>query len=366
VSPAPTDFAARLLDWHARHGRHDLPWQHPREPYRVWLSEIMLQQTQVSTVIGYFERFLVRFPDVASLATAPLDDVLALWAGLGYYARARNLHRCAQAVVTEHGGVFPNNLDALSALPGIGRSTAGAILAQAYGQREAILDGNVRRVLTRHAGIAGWPGASAVQKQLWQLAEQHLPMARLADYTQAIMDLGASVCSGRKPSCARCPVNGDCVALATDRVDELPTARPRRLRPQRQSWLLLIENAEGALLLERRPSAGIWGGLWCPPLLEADADALAVCRERYGLDAALLQELSAVQHAFTHFDLELRPLRLRARAADVIREGGALAWITMDDLRKGLPAPVRKLLDSRRRQATLELEPLPCPEPSTA
>ncbi|HVT35954.1 MAG TPA: A/G-specific adenine glycosylase, partial [Nevskiaceae bacterium] len=253
-----TDFSARLLAWFDQHGRHDLPWQHPREPYRVWLSEIMLQQTQVTTVMPYFERFLARFADVQALAAAPLDDVLALWSGLGYYARARNLHACAQTVVREHGGEFPRDIETMMALPGIGRSTAGAILAQAHGQRHAILDGNVRRVLSRHAAVPGWTGEPAVQKKLWAIAESLLPQARLPDYTQALMDLGATVCTARKPACDACPVRADCAARTQQRVAEFPAAKPKRARPQRRSLMLLIENARGEILFERRAAAGIW------------------------------------------------------------------------------------------------------------
>ena len=340
-------FAERVLRWFDQHGRHDLPWQHPRSPYRVWLSEVMLQQTQVTTVIPYFARFLDRFPDVASLAAAPLDDVLALWAGLGYYARARNLHRCAQVVVAEHDGEFPRDFDAIAALPGIGRSTAGAILAQAHGQRLAILDGNVRRVLARHAAIDGWPGQPAVQKQLWQEAERHLPHERLADYTQAMMDLGASVCTARAPKCPHCPIRDDCRARLDDTIARYPGAKPKRERPQRSAQLLLIHDADGCILLERRPPAGLWGALWCPPLLD-DGDAplgdwLAAQSLRQ-LDA---QVLAPFTHSFTHFDLELRPTQLRVEAAaDAIGES-RWQWIAADRLATlGLPAPIRKMLDS--------------------
>ncbi|TXH04599.1 MAG: A/G-specific adenine glycosylase [Nevskiaceae bacterium] len=358
------DFATRLLHWFDRHGRHDLPWQHPREPYRVWLSEIMLQQTQVSTVIPFFRRFLARFPDVRSLAQAPLDDVLAHWAGLGYYARARNLHRCAQMIVERHGGEFPRDLEALTDLPGIGRSTAGAILAQAFGQRHAILDGNVRRVLARHAAIAGWPGQPAVQNKLWTLSERLLPRERLADYTQAIMDLGATVCSSRKPACGICPLRDDCAARLEGRVLDYPGAKPRRAHPQRRTWMLVIENAGGEILCERRPPAGIWGGLWCLPMTEASQDWPAYCRTRFGLHCSPASPLPAMRHGFTHFDLEILPLRLRMLAADdTIREGSDLAWIKMSaSPAVGLPAPVRKLLES----PNLNLDRLQCPGPSTA
>ncbi|AXQ31831.1 A/G-specific adenine glycosylase [Solimonas sp. K1W22B-7] len=350
-------FAERLLRWFDTHGRHDLPWQHPRAPYRVWLSEIMLQQTQVATVIPYFERFLQRFPDVASLAAAPVDDVLALWAGLGYYARARNLHRCAQVVMSEHGGEFPRDIELLQSLPGIGRSTAAAILSQAHGDRHAILDGNVRRVLSRHAAIEGWPGAPALQKKLWALSESLLPQARLADYTQAIMDLGASVCATRKPACAACPLNADCQAYLQNRVAQIPGPKPKRERPERRTQVLLIENARGELLLERRPPAGIWGGLWCLPLVDEGADWRSACLERYGLEAGDAQALPPLHHAFTHFDLELRPLRLRASATTRLRESTELAWTRMGDPNKGLPAPIRKLLDAQGQTPLFETAP---------
>jgi A/G-specific adenine glycosylase len=321
-------FAARLLRWHARHGRHDLPWQHPRTPYRVWVAEVMLQQTQVATVIPYYERFLKRFPDVRALARAELDDVLALWAGLGYYARGRNLHAAARQIVAQHGGEFPRDFEAVLALPGIGRSTAGAILAQANGARYAILEGNARRLLARHAGIAGWPGEPRVADKLWRIAELHLPKKRLPDYTQAVMDLGATVCTARAPRCAECPLAIDCVARKRGLVAQLPSPRPRRERPQKVAQLLLIENARGALLLERRPERGIWGGLWCPPV------ASAAPKEH------VIERLPAIHHAFTHYDLELRPVRVRANGATPQGE-----WVKLRALsRYGLPAPVRKLL----------------------
>lgn len=342
-----TTFADRVLQWFDQHGRHDLPWQHPRSPYRVWLSEVMLQQTQVATVIPYFARFLARFPDVASLAAAPLDDVLSLWAGLGYYARARNLHRCAQTVIAEHGGEFPRDFAAMAALPGIGRSTAGAILAQAHGQRLAILDGNVRRVLARHAAIGGWPGLPAVQKKLWTEAERHLPQVRLADYTQALMDLGASVCTARKPKCLLCPINDDCVARQSGTIAQYPGAKPARNRPQRSAQLLLIHDHEGRLLLERRPPTGLWGALWCPPLLDDKDPPLTAWLSTQNLRSDSAEDLAAFTHSFTHFDLKLRPTLLRAQpAASAIAES-RWQWITAETLAGlGLPAPIRKMIDS--------------------
>ena len=343
-------FSQRLLRWFDAHGRHDLPWQEPRTPYRVWLAEIMLQQTQVAAVIPYFQRFVARFPDLAALAAAPADDVLQHWAGLGYYARARNLQRAAQLIVSQHGGEFPRDIEALTALPGIGRSTAGAILAQACGQRHAILDGNVKRVLARHGAIGGWPGEPRVSKQLWALSESLLPRQRLTDYTQAIMDLGATLCTARKPGCARCPVSADCQAFQLGQVSEFPASRPKRERPLRHARLLLIENAAGELLFERRPPAGIWGGLWCLPVLEGEAgggdDPIAWVHQRHGLRAQALTTLPSLSHGFTHFELELSPLRLRASpAGEALGERSELRWINIaaDEL-PGLPAPVSKLL----------------------
>jgi A/G-specific adenine glycosylase len=332
-------FAKRLLKWHARHGRHDLPWQHPRTAYRVWIAEIMLQQTQVATVIPYYARFLARFPDAPALAAAKLDDVLALWAGLGYYARARNLHRAAREIVAKHQGAFPRDFDAVLALPGIGRSTAGAILAQAFGARHAILEGNARRVFARHAAIAGWAGEPRVAAKLWRVAEHRLPDTQLADYTQAVMDLGATVCTARAPRCDACPVASDCAARKRNAIAKFPAPRPRRERPQRIAQLLLIENARGELLLERRPERGIWGGLWCPPVVEGRRTP-----------ARAYAKLVPIHHAFTHYDLELRPVRVRANGTH------AGDWVKLRALsRYGLPAPVRKLLLSfpRKRESIL-------------
>jgi len=341
-----TTFAARLLRWFDRHGRHDLPWQHPRTPYRVWLAEIMLQQTQVATVIPYYRRFLRRFPSIRSLATARQDDVLGLWSGLGYYARARNLHAAAKEIATRHGGRFPRDFEAVAALPGIGRSTAGAILAQAFGQRRPILDGNARRVFARHAGVEGWPGEPAVQEQLWRISTGHLPRKRLVDYTQALMDLGATLCVSRRPRCNECPLRGDCRALARDRVHAIPAPRPRKARPRRRAHLLLIENRQGAILMERRPSPGIWGGLWCPPLLNDVQLASGSWASELLAQAGAAQALPALRHAFTHFDLELQPLRIVIDAAPSIAEPDRGRWVTLSELRAlGLPTPIRKLIE---------------------
>lgn len=344
----PRDFARRLLGWYADHGRHDLPWQHPREPYRVWISEIMLQQTQVATVIPYFERFMQRFPDVCSLAGAELDDVLHLWTGLGYYARARNLHRAALQIRDLHAGVFPLDYEAVASLPGIGRSTASAILAQAAGQRHAILDGNVKRVLTRFHAVAGWPGRREVEQRLWTLAEAHTPARDCAAYTQAIMDLGATVCRRRRPDCAACPVSAGCRAHALGRQEAFPEPRPRRELPVRSTTMLLITDSEKRVLLERRPPTGIWGGLWSLPECPAETEPREWGHSRLGL---YLQEFTAwpvMRHTFSHFHLDIRPLHTHAEARGPLRvmEGDGLVWYnTRRPDARGLPAPVEHLLN---------------------
>ncbi|WP_448505688.1 A/G-specific adenine glycosylase [Immundisolibacter sp.] len=341
------DFATRLLAWHTRAGRRDLPWQRLRTPYRVWLSEIMLQQTQVQTVIPYFERFTTRFADLPSLAAAPLDEVLHLWTGLGYYARARNLHRAAQQVCREHGGELPINLEALTALPGIGRSTAAAILAQAHGQRQPILDGNVKRVLCRHQAVPGWPGETAVQKRLWQIADALTPAGKAADYTQAIMDLGALVCTRTRPRCTDCPVSADCLARAAGSVADYPQPRPRRAMPQRQTCLLLLRRGDGSVLLERRPSAGIWGGLWSLPQYEGEPGALADwCRQQLGLVlSGAARTGTPFVHTFSHFRLHITPLECPVTPASAVLDAPDRLWYNPNNRpRLGLAAPVRRLL----------------------
>lgn len=342
--PRPETFAPALLAWFERHGRHDLPWQQDRTPYRVWVSEIMLQQTQVATVIPYFARFMASFPDVRALADAPLDDVLHHWSGLGYYARARNLHRAAQRIRDEHGGEFPRTLDDVVALPGIGRSTAGAILAQARGERHAILDGNVKRVLARWFGIEGFPGEARVEAELWRRSESVTPADRAADYTQAIMDLGATLCTRTKPACALCPVMEDCVARRTGRQQLLPTPRPARARPRRAVTWLVVRSAE-AVLLERRPPAGLWGGLWGFPEFASQEDAASFASDRFDVQA--LQPWAAIEHAFTHFDLDIAPLvaDVAGDATTAVMEADRWAWYNVRaQARLGLAAPVAGLI----------------------
>ena len=346
MNSQPENFAQRLLDWFDHGGRHDLPWQHPRTPYRVWLAEIMLQQTQVKTATPYFQRFVAAFPSLPALAAASLDEVLAQWSGLGYYARARNLHTSARLCCERHAGDLPRDFDALVALPGIGRSTAGAILAQAWGERFPILDGNVKRVLARYHGIAGWPNLPAVEKQLWALAAVHLPTTRLADYTQAQMDFGATLCTRHDPACVLCPLQGDCVALRTGRVDDLPTPKPGKPLPERHALALLLCDASGRVLLQRRPPTGIWAALWSLPE-HPDHDAARAWFAAHvgdGYDGA--EALDAIAHGFTHYRLTLQPLAWREVALKAaVRDNVDLRWIDASDLAGlGIPAPVRTLL----------------------
>ncbi len=350
----PPDFAARLLAWYDRHGRHDLPWQHPRTSYRVWIAEVMLQQTQVATVLPYYARFMAAFPDLAALAGADLDAVLAHWSGLGYYSRARNLHAAARRCMVEHAGELPRDVDALSSLPGIGRSTAAAILAQAHDQQLAILDGNVRRVLARMLAIDDWPGAPAVERRLWQVAEAALPQARLADYTQAIMDFGATLCRRARPDCAACPLREDCRAFAEARVAELPKPRPRRALPRRRCVLLALVDADGRLLLQRRPPSGIWGGLWCLPQFDDDDDARAFAAHQACDIRAISAPAPSIDHAFTHFQLRIDSLRLRAgEPRGAIADADDLRWTSRAELATlGLPAPVRRLLSQLIEETT--------------
>jgi A/G-specific adenine glycosylase len=339
-------FASRLLLWFDTDGRHDLPWQHPRTPYRVWLSEIMLQQTQVQTVIPYYTRFLDALPTLPDLAAAESDHVLALWAGLGYYARARNLHRAAQVCVAEHGGDLPREFEKLAALPGIGRSTAGAILAQAHGDRYAILDGNVKRTLARFHGIAGYPGSGPVEKKMWQMAEDHLPEERLADYTQAIMDFGATLCTRHDPACVLCPLQDDCVARIEGRVEQLPEAKPGKPLPERRTLMLLVRDAEGRVLLARRPPTGVWSGLWSLPEAGDHDEARAFLSRHTDADFDAAQVLPLIEHTFSHYRLHIEPMSWRVPAArDAVGDTPDLRWQPFDRMAElGLPAPVKKLL----------------------
>jgi A/G-specific adenine glycosylase len=342
------DFATRIVAWQQRHGRHDLPWQNTRDPYRIWLSEIMLQQTQVSTVIPYYERFLDRFPDLQALALAEQEAVMPYWAGLGYYARARNLHRCAQEIVRDWGGRFPPDATAIATLPGIGRSTAAAIAAFAYGERSPIMDGNVKRVFARHFGIAGDPSRRETESRLWDLAEAQLRDGAgdgidMAAYTQGLMDLGAAICTRGKPQCDRCPVRDTCIANRDGRQAELPTPKTRKASPERYTGMLIVQH-QGRILLEQRPSPGIWGGLWSLPEFDTDTDAAAACRA-LGAEPRTVFELAAFSHTFTHFRLHVRPwyIAVEAMPAEGMRPR---KWIDAAQAASvALPAPVRKLVD---------------------
>ncbi len=328
-------FASTLIAWQQRHGRRGLPWQGTRDPYRIWLSEVMLQQTQVKAVIPYYERFLSRFPDVESLACASEDEVLRLWSGLGYYARGRNLHAAAKRIV-DHG--FPETSEAIALLPGIGRSTAAAIAAFAFGERAAILDGNVKRVLARYFGLEGWP----LEERLWPHAERLLPRRGIETYTQALMDLGATVCTRSLPHCDACPVRTGCCARKSNRTAEIPSPRPRKALPERQvAWLILRDQMQ--VLMEKRPAPGIWGGLWSFP--EAPMrDVGSYCRLALGCEVNLTKEMDPIEHTFTHFRLHIRPLLCDVARTPMVQSPGRL-WIDVGDAAaSAVPTPVKKVL----------------------
>jgi A/G-specific adenine glycosylase len=346
---ADVRLAPRLLDWYDRCGRRDLPWQRDRDPYRIWVSEIMLQQTQVSTVIPYFLRFTDRFPDIPALASAELDEVLHLWTGLGYYARARNLHRAAGIVCREHAGRFPRDEAEVYRLPGIGRSTAHAILAFAFDRDLPILDGNVKRVLARHFRVHGRTGTAPVERRLWRLAADNTPAERTADYTQAIMDLGATVCVRRRPVCAACPLADTCGALAAGEQAALPTPRHRRARHTRAVCMIMMQ-ANGRVLLQKRPPSGIWGGLWSFPEIEPGENIEPAVLEAYGLHVEVVDTWEVLKHGFTHFNLDIVPVRAEfVRWDDRTMENTELIWYNLSEPdARGLAAPVKKLLQKLR------------------
>ncbi|WP_020209910.1 A/G-specific adenine glycosylase [Gilvimarinus chinensis] len=347
-------FAAAVLRWFDEHGRKHLPWQKNITPYRVWLSEIMLQQTQVTTVIPYFERFTEAFPSVQDLAAAPIDDVLHLWTGLGYYARARNLHKCAQRVVSEHGGEFPDTVAQLAELPGIGESTAGAIVSIAFKKHAAILDGNVKRVLARYHAIEGWPGHTTTLKNLWQKARLHTPERRCNHYTQAMMDLGAMLCTRTRPACDVCPVGDGCVARATGQQLAYPGKKPKKEKPVKTTYLLMLRSPVGELLLQQRPSTGIWGGLWSFPELALGANVSSYCSDHYAAPQ-WVEYWDSYRHTFSHYHLDITPVlvQLGDTPHSVMEAGGALWYNVRQPENVGLAAPVKRLLES-----LAELDPL--------
>lgn len=339
-------FSERVLAWYDRCGRKNLPWQQDPSPYRVWVSEVMLQQTQVSTVIPYFEAFVGRFPDVQALAGAPIDLVLQHWSGLGYYARARNLHKAACQVVERHQGDFPTDLEGMQALPGVGRSTAAAVLSLALGQHQTILDGNVKRVLARHQAVPGWPGQSAVSKRLWSLAEALTPSGCVAQYNQAMMDLGALLCVRRNPDCGRCPVGEDCQAKAVGAQHDYPYSKPKRRMPERSVRMLLVRDPAGAILLRKRPPSGIWGGLWSLPEIGPEDDPVAWCADRLCLAAKPGRILPTRRHSFTHFHLDIEPCEiLLTGPGSGVLEGAGQLWYKAGEARPvGLAAPIAHIL----------------------
>jgi A/G-specific adenine glycosylase len=341
---SPAQFSTSVLDWYEQHGRKDLPWQQGISPYRVWVSEIMLQQTQVSTVLGYFDRFMAALPTVNHLAAAPEDEVLHLWTGLGYYARARNLQKTAQIVMAKHAGEFPRDVDQLTELPGIGRSTAGAIASLSMGLRAPILDGNVKRVLARYVAQEGYPGEPKVAKQLWAVAESFTPQADVNKYTQAMMDLGATLCTRSKPSCLLCPLKSGCQAHLLGLEIRYPIAKPRKTLPQKRTLMLIFANRNGEVLLYRRPSSGLWGGLWSLPELD-EATAITTLASRHSLQLGTQSELSGLSHTFSHFQLAIEPWLVQVDAAPgAVAEADWLWYNLATPPRLGLAAPVKKLL----------------------
>lgn len=338
-------FSEQVLAWFDQHGRHDLPWQKNRTLYRVWLAEVMLQQTQVATVMPYYQKFLAAFPELSDLADATQDEVLKLWAGLGYYTRGRNLHKAAVVIKLQYAGIFPEQFDDVLALPGIGRSTAGAILAQSLGQCHAILDGNVKRVLSRYYGIEGWYGKKAVENELWQASEVCTPHHRVADYTQAMMDFGATLCTRSSPDCEQCPLMSTCLALKNQRVNELPTRKPKKQIPVKTVRMLLLTNSKGHILLEKRPPTGIWGGLWSLPELALEDNVAEQCEQRWNSSIESVKDLCAFRHTFSHYHLDITPCRVQIAAISTQVQDSDWQWCTaaqLDDY--ALATPIANIL----------------------
>ena len=346
-----SDFSQAVLNWFDEHGRHDLPWQQNKTPYRVWVSEIMLQQTQVVTVIDYYQRFMQRFPDVQSLAAAEQDEVLHYWTGLGYYARARNLHKCAQTVVEEFNGEFPQTVEGLESLSGIGRSTAGAVASISMGKHASILDGNVKRVLSRFHAVEGWPGNKKVADEMWVIAERYTPAKRTGEYTQAMMDLGATLCTRSKPQCQICPLQAQCETYALDRVKEFPFSKPKKEKPIKSTRMLMLE-WDGRILLKQQPSSGIWGGLWIFPMMEVAQPMME--HELLSHEIKSVHEGSVFRHTFSHYHLDIHPVHIKlAKPMDMIGESKQLWYNLKQPDSVGLAAPVKKLLESLKKGESL-------------
>lgn len=352
-------FSNRVLAWFTKFGRKNLPWQKPNTPYRVWVSEIMLQQTQVTTVIPYFERFIKHFPDLKTLAEANIDDVLAHWAGLGYYARARNLHRTAQIIMKTYKGKFPQTLAAIQELPGIGRSTAGAILSLSMNIRAPILDGNVKRVLARFHAVTGWPGNAEVSEQLWEFAERYTPKQQVAEYTQAMMDLGATICTRSKPSCSLCPLQSHCQAYLQGTPSAYPTAKPTKQIPTKTIHMLLLNNQQGEIMLIKRPPVGIWGGLWSLPECPVDTNIHLWCQQHYFCNIATVQTWPSLRHTFSHFHLDIIPVLISVSEwRPPVMESDSTVWYNVAEINtRGVAAPVKQLLTqfAENKQLCLEL-----------
>lgn len=343
------DFSNTVLAWYERHGRKQLPWQQNLTPYRVWVSEIMLQQTQVTTVIPYYQRFMARFPSVYELAAANQDDVLHLWTGLGYYARGRNLHAAAQQVVANWHGEFPRSVNQLCELPGIGRSTAGAIASISMGIRAPILDGNVKRVLTRFFALDGWPGLTAINQQLWTIAESLTPSHSHQQYTQAMMDIGATVCTRSKPACGVCPLQPQCQGYASGQPTRYPFSKPKKEKPEKNTYLLMLEQPSGERLLQQRPQTGIWGGLWSFPETTDAQHAEQMAQQLVGTAVTAIEYLPSFRHTFSHYHLHIHPIRILVPATPALHEQAA-GYQWYDPLQPsslGLAAPVKALLHPR-------------------
>ena len=359
-----SDFAKQLITWQKQFGRHDLPWQNTTDPYAIWVSEIMLQQTQVVAVIGYYSKFMRRFPDIATLANATQEEVLQHWSGLGYYSRARNLHKAAIGIMEAHSGQFPQDFDTIQTLPGIGRSTAAAIASFAFNQIQTILDGNVKRVLARHFLIEGWPSVPKIENQLWALAEKLLPKQNMVAYTQGLMDLGATLCTRSKPKCSACPLLNSCEAYKQQRMHELPTPKPRKAIPEKYTTMLIFLHGD-KVMLEKRPPTGVWGGLWSFPEIETNSNVEAIAsietlaETSFGMTTQADKRLPLLTHAFTHFKLHIQPQPLTVLQLDAkVCETGQI-WLSIDDaMGAAIPTPVRKILQSLQNQPLLMVKRL--------